>query len=380
VYWRLVPAAALLFVLLAPGAGVAAPGLRLGFDDDTLKWMVRPNGVVGVTHDLGVGTTRITIPWRRGQRRPRRVAQIYLNRAAKAIALGQDVVIAVYGPASQAPIAAKWRRQYCGYVKHVVARIPQFKGVVIWNEANSPRYWPSSSGARGYERLLARCWDALHSLRHDVNVIESTAAHYDPAGFLRELGDVYRASGRSRPIVDAFGHNPYPDTASELPWATHTGSGTIGEGDYATLMVALTDAFRFTAQPIPDATHPTLWYLEDGFQTKVPPPLVRFYDGHESDQSVVPPFGTGTTQAAQLRSAIFLAYCQPAVGAFFNFELIDEHRLAGWQSGVMYTNGTRKDSFLPFRETVSTVNRQAVDCRAVPGAPPPTPVSGPPSK
>jgi hypothetical protein len=376
---RLVPAAAILATLLAVGSAHAARDLRLGFDDDTLKWMVRPNGDVGVHQDLGVRTTRITIPWRLGQRRPPRLAQTYLSRAARAIALGQDVVIAVYGPASQAPVGRRSRNQYCGYVRHVLARIPQFKGVVIWNEANSPRYWPPSSGARGYERLLARCWDALHSLRHEPNVINSTASHYDPGGFIRAVGDAYRASGRERPLVDTFGHNPYPETASEVPWAAHSRTDTIGEGDYARLLDALTDAFRFTAQPLPDATHPTLWYLEDGFQTQVPPTLARLYRGEENDPAVVPPFGGGTTQAAQLRSAIFLAYCQPAVGAFFNFELIDEQRLAGWQSGLLYTNGARKESFLPFRDTVAAVRRGAVDCRTVAGAPPPVAPSGPPN-
>jgi hypothetical protein len=289
-------------LVLAAGAH-AGRDLRVGFDDDTLKWMVRPNGDVGLHHDLGVGTTRITIPWRRGQRRPDRLAQTYLSRAARAIALGQDVVVAVYGPASEAPVHRRLRREYCGYVRHVLARIPQFKGVVIWNEANSPTYWPEWSGARGYERLLAHCWDALHSLRNPMNVIDSTASHYDPAGFVRALGDAYRESDRRRPIVDTFGHNPYPETASEVPWAVHTSTGTIAEGDYGTLMDALASAFRFTEQPVPDATHPTLWYLEDGFQTGVPPALQRLYKGHENDPAFISPFGSGTTQAESSGSA-----------------------------------------------------------------------------
>jgi len=34
-----------LVVLALSPTAAAAPGLRLGFDDDTLKWMTRPNGV-----------------------------------------------------------------------------------------------------------------------------------------------------------------------------------------------------------------------------------------------------------------------------------------------------------------------------------------------
>jgi hypothetical protein len=363
--------AVLIALALAPAAS-ASTNLRLGFDDDTLKWMSRPNGDVGVHHDLGVRTTRITIPWRRGEVRPRRVSQTYLNRAAKAIVLGQDIVIAVYGPASEAPVDALWRSQYCSYVHHVLAVIPRIAGVVIWNEANSPRYWPSGAGAPAYEQLLATCWDTLHRLRHPVNVIDSTASHYDPAGFIRALGDAYRESGRMRPIVDTFGHNPYPETASELPWTRHPFTDTIGEGDYAALVDALTAAFQFTGQPLPSAVSPTLWYLEDGFQTAVPPELQRLYTGRENDPFVVPPIGEGTTQAAQLHDAVDLAYCQPAVGAFFNFELIDEHRLVGWQSGLLYTNGTRKPSFLAFRDVVAAVVHKRIECAKVAGAPAPT--------
>lgn len=372
---RLLPVV-LAVLALAPAAS-ASPGLRLGFDDDTLKWMTRPNGVVGVHRDLGVQTTRITIPWRRGELRPRPVSQTYLSRAAKAIVLGQDIVIAVYGPAKEAPVDAVSRSQYCSYVHHVLAVIPKIVGVVIWNEANSPRYWPQAAGAPAYERLLAKCWDTLHRLRHPVNMIDSTASHYDPAGFIRTLGDVYRASGRLRPIVDTFGHNPYPETAAESPWVRHPSTDTIGQGDYDKLLDALRTAFQFTGQPVPSAERPILWYLEDGFQTAVPPLLRHLYTGRENDPFVVPPIGDGTTQAAQLRDAVFLAYCQPAVSAFFNFELIDEHRLVGWQSGLLYTNGTRKPSFLAFRGVVSAVEKQKVDCSKVAGAPPPTSNPGP---
>ena len=104
----------------------------------------------------------------------------------------------------------------------------------------------------------------------------------------------------------------------------------------------------------------------------MPPVLRHLYTGRENDPFVVPPIGQGTTQAVQLRDAVFLAYCQPEVGAFFNFELIDEHRLVGWQSGLLYTNGTRKPSFLAFRDVVSAVTRRKVDCAKVPGAPPST--------
>jgi hypothetical protein len=358
-----------MLVPAAPARG--APGLLIGFDDDTLKWMSRPNGVIGAHRDLGVTTTRITIPWRHGDVRPRRLAQIYLHRAAHATQLGQRIVLAVYGRPAESPDDAASRNEYCSYVRHALARIPAIQDVVIWNEANSPTFW--RGGPAQYEALLARCWDRVHTLRHPVNVISSTASHHDPAGFMRAVANVYVRSGRTRPLVDTFGHNPYPDSSSEPPWAIHPFSTTVGQGDYQRLVDTLTEAFAFTAQQVPSASRPSLWYLEDGFQTAVPTALRHLYDGEENERSLVSAFDVVPdpavpTQAEQLRHAVYLAYCQPGVGAFFNFELIDEHRLVGWQSGVMWTNGTRKPSFYAFKQIVEDVQTHNVDCTTVPGA------------
>jgi hypothetical protein len=72
-------------------------------------------------------------------------------------------------------------------------------------------------------------------------------------------------------------------------------------------------------------------------------------------------------QAGQLRDALLLARCQPAVGAFFNFELLDEDRLAGWQSGVLWRDGTEKPSYGAFRDAVALVRSERLDCATVPG-------------
>ena len=365
---RLVLVCALALVL-APAAG-AAPWLRLGFDDDTLKWLTRPNGLVGAQQQLGAPFTRLTIPYRRGWVSLRPVVKVYLDRAQRAAELHQKVVLAVYGDARDAPLDAISRKHYCTYVHAVLKRVPGFAAVVIWNEANSPRYWPQGPAAAGdYEALLARCYDALHATWPTMNVIDSTASHYDPASFILEMGDAYRASGRDRPIVDNFGHNPYPDYASEPPWATHPGTGTIGEGDYTTLLAAITQAFQGTAQRVPSATWARIWYLEDGFQTAPPRALSRFYRGHENDTTALAP----DAQAAQLTAAIELAYCQPAVSGFFNFTLLDETRLVGWQSGLFYKNGARKPAFTAFQAVAAKVAARAIDCSQVEGAPATTP-------
>ena len=76
--------------------------------------------------------------------------------------------------------------------------------------------------------------------------------------------------------------------------------------------------------------------------------------------------------------ALLLARCQPEVGGFFNFELLDEDRLAGLQSGVLYRDGTERPSYDAFKSAVAEVRGGTVDCSAVTGAaagpaPPPGP-------
>lgn len=353
--------AVVVVLLLVPAHALAAPGMFVGIDDDTAKWMGRPNGLYTAYQDLGLGAVRITIPWHRGDTHPTRLQQTYLHRVAMLMALGERVVLAVYGRPAQAPTTPTLRTQYCGYLAHVLVRLP-VRDVVIWNEANNPTFWPSSAGATGYERLLATCWDTLHALHRHVNVITSTAARHDPAGFIERLGAAYRASRRARPIADTFGHNPYPRTSAEAPWTAH-GDGTIGEGDLPILLGAYHEAFDGTPQPPPGTGRATIWYLEDGFQTTVPAPLRPLYRGTLVETDLAPV--SAVQQAAQLTDAVELAYCQPAVGAFFNFELLDGGRLSGWQSGLLWRNGTRKPAYEAYKQAAAAVAAGTVDCATV---------------
>jgi hypothetical protein len=356
-----------------PGPLPASPTTPfvIGVDDDHAKWLARPDGLMAKYRELGLEAVRLTIPWRRGQSRPTNV-RVYLHRAAMLIQRGQRVVVSVFGRPEDAPVDELSRRQYCDFLHYVFVRIP-FRDVAIWNEANSPRFWPSAAGAEAYERLLSTCWRRLHAVRRDVNVISTTAAHHDPAGFVRALGDAYRAAGRRHPLLDTFGHNPYPDNAAEPPWIRHGDPETVGQGDLDRLLRPIVDAFSGTPQRLPAEARTTVWYLETGFQTTVPRGKKRFYTGAETDSYVVPPMAPEDAepwvrdQAGQLRDALLLARCQPAVGAFFNFELIDEDRLAGWQSGVLWRDGTQKPSYDAFKDAVALVRSGRLDCATVHG-------------
>ena len=285
--------------------------LLVGVDDDTLKWTPFPLTVVRRQEALGADAVRVWVPWH-GEIAPTAVRRDELARAEIA-ARKTTVVLAVFGFGAQTPTAAWQQTRFCGYARAALSLVPDARAVVVWNEANSPTYWRGTPAQ--YESLLARCYGELHS-KH-VEVLDSTASAHDPIAFIDALATAYRDSGRTQPLVDAFGHNPYPETPTESPDVVHRGD-FIGEADYPRLVTALR-AFGRT---------PSIWYLEDGFQTtKITP----------------------AQQALDVTAAVDLAACQPLVHAYFNFELVDETRVEGWHSGLIWRGGKLKPAAAAFQ-------------------------------
>ncbi|MGE5274058.1 MAG: hypothetical protein ACM3QU_09935 [Verrucomicrobiota bacterium] len=383
----------LALACLLTGPARAGQGLVVGVADDTLKWSDKPTAQRALTYsrDLGLRAVRVTVPWTPGQTRLGVLDRQPVDRMILATwGGGLRVVLAVYGKADDAPQTDAQRDAYCRFVASLLQRYPGVRDVVIWNEPNSSRFWRPQFAADGaslapaaYEALLARCWDVLHAARPGVNVIAASAPRgndnpgasanvsHSPGNFYRKLGLAYRQSRRRLPILDTVGHNPYPVTNAERPWTRHPGSTTISEGDYDKLMTVLTEAFGGTAQPVPGRRGVTIWYMEQGFQTTVDPAKAAFYRGRETVRQLLPPFfalaagvtaGLAPDQATQVSDALQLAYCQPAVGAFFNFELADETNLAGWQSGLLWSDLTPKPSYVAFRSAVRRVASGRVDC------------------
>ena len=119
----------------------------VGVTDDTAKWMGRQDGIVGVHRDLRLMAVRVTLRWRPGEVRPTKLQGVYLHRIARMAQLNDRIVLSVYNVARYAPTAPPARNQYCAFLRGVVRRIPLIHDVEIWNEANSPAYWPGDEGA-----------------------------------------------------------------------------------------------------------------------------------------------------------------------------------------------------------------------------------------
>src|SRR5437773_12053549 len=114
-------------------------------------------------------------------------------------------------------------------------------------------------------------------------------------------------------------------------------------------MNVLWTSFDGTPHAVPGMRRVCISYVEDVFQTVAPPEKRRYYRGRENDVHAVPALAprwetTVVDQATQLRDAILLAYCQPAVTGFPNFGLLYEDRPRAWQSGLLWRSGSRKPS------------------------------------
>ena len=368
--------------------GSAERGLLVGITDN--MFLTAPGPAFADARDLGLNAVHVFLTWTPNETAlsPTSVAEFECDDDG-----GQGIPhhCLCGRQATDAPTDATARDAYCAYVASLLAGYPAINDVVIWNEPNHdlfrrPQYRPGGSDAApaAYESLLADCWDVLHSVRPGVNVIMSTSpsgnnnpeaksnASSAPATFIEDMGAAYRASGRTRPIFDTVGHSAYGADSAEPPSESHAGSRYIGEGDLDELVLAVTQAFGGTAQPVPGACTgsercPSVWYLEDGWQTVPDSAHAHLYTGVETDTHPVTdgPTSAGLTaptQASQLISGIDLAYCQPYVGAFFNFQLGDQTDLAGWQSGVLWADSSRKASYGAFRQAIQYVATRTITC------------------
>jgi hypothetical protein len=385
-------------------AATAAPGLMVGATEDMFK--LEPGLGGSLARDLGLQAARVSLHWEAWQTTLNPEDAAELENAAST---GVRVVVAVYGWRDQAPQDAVSRDRYCSYVRDLLQQVPQINDVVIWNEPNISYFWRPQFTADGgsaapaaYEALLARCWDVVHTLRPGVNVIapvtspwgnddpdNSVVISHSPVTFIRKLGEAYRASGRTEPIFDTVGQHVYGSSPGERPWRQHPYSRRISQGDLGKLVDLLQDAFGGTRQPVPgmpvNERSASIWYLESGFETTPDPEKRPLYRNEETtaalpDSLGEPPWtvlpdasSPAPDQATQLRDAVRLAYCQPYVGAIFNFLLRDQEELNYWQSGVLWADRTPKDSYGAFRGAIAEASSGNVDCSLfgfAPGEPP----------
>src|SRR6185312_1289591 len=274
-------------------------------------------------------TARVTVTWQRGQTTMDEGLLSDLRAGIdKARAAGTDVYLDAYpNGSSQTPASTADQAAFASWLASAVAGLPGLKHVIVGNEPNLNLFWfPQfgSSGqdvaAVGYERLLARTYDAVKAVAPRVEIVGGTLAHsgtdrrgtgrdtHSPAQFILDLGKAYRASHRTKPIMDAFSYHPYMERSDLPPTFRHNPlAKTITIADYGKLISSLQRAFGGTKQK--GQTLP-LVYDEFGVEAKIPPTRASLYTGTEP--ATTHPVSEAT-QARYYAEGFHLAACQPTV-------------------------------------------------------------------
>jgi hypothetical protein len=322
-----------------------------------------------VSADAGFDAVMVSSMWKPGAEAPSAEERLTLGNVVKA-ADGEGMRVFVFvwhGLSGATPRTVHARRQFAVYAAALARAFPQIRDFVVGNEPNLNTFWMPQFGpggrdaaASGYLDMLARTYDALKAVSPDIHVIGGALAPrgsdrpgtkrdtHSPTKFIEDLGAAYRASHRSKPIMDAFSIHPYMRTSKLPPTDTHAASTTITVGDYPKLVNLLARAFTGTPQRSGDLP---VYYTEFGVQTRVPAAHRHAYTDLQSPSAIdaVDP----QTQARYYREALELAACQPTVKALFVFHTFDEPDLAGWQSGLYYADQKPKPSLPAFRKAAA---------------------------
>ena len=386
----LAPLAAALAALAAAPAALAGPSLFVGTADDGAVWG-DPSAQASLAQQAGFDSMRLTAQWVSGNTKLDPVIAAKLRAAvAAAQAHGIRPVVSIYNVNSvQAPGDPILQSEFAQFAQDVVLTLPTVKTFIVGNEPNSSYYWQpqfdtqgGDLAARNYEALLAATYDAVKAVRPDVTVVGGALdsmgtdsarnrPSHSPLVFIRDLGRAYRASKRTKPIMDVFDQHIYESNSSLPPSMTHSNSTTVGAADYPRLVAALGQAFDGTAQL--GSTLPIV-YGEYGVESIIPPSEAGHYTGHEN--ATAKPVDE-TTQAAYYIQAMKLAMCQPNVVGLMLFHVDDEADLSAWQSGLFYADGTPKSSLGAVRDAMAAA--RAGTLTSCPDATPPTVSVAPPA-
>src|SRR5438874_3891114 len=363
--WRI--SAALASACAALVLTGAASGTTFGVADDAGKYAEDGGaGFFTMLTQLGMTENRIAVFWDPSQ--PDTIVdQAFLDRAIpQAQRRGIDVMFAIYPLKARALVDTPNGVQlFAQYAAKVAERYPYVRKMICLNEGNQPRFHQpqfddAGNGISGYvqEQAMAACYDALKAVDPGIDVIAfglsprgnddfdavSNVSH-SPIRFLKEVGDAYRASGRTTPIAVDVSIHCYPNLNTDAPSIGYAWP-KVGCVNLDRFKQAWWDAFHGTAQPLFRETGQTedpfvrIFVDEVGYQARVAPEKAALYSGAENV-----PVVDEATQGAYYAQLIALMACDPNVALLNFFHAVDESNLAAWQSGVVLPDGSRRASF-----------------------------------
>ena len=362
----------LVVSLAAARPAHAAPGLLLGAVEDEVRapTLAEAESKIAQLRLAGFRAVRVETIWSPGQTKPTADELTILRNVASAGDMeGVRVLVTVMSKGSSTtPLTDAEQSDFASYAASVV-RDAGVHAVIVGNEPNLNRFWlpqfgpdGSDAAAASYYTLLARTYDAIKAASADTTVYglavsprgsdnpDGIRQTHSPTAFIRDVGAAYRASGRTKPIMDALSIHVYEDTSSLPPTFAHPNTTAIAIADYDKLVGLLAEAFDGTAQP---GSELPILYGEYGVETQIPAAKASLYTG---DEPTTTKPTTETTQASYYQQALALSFCQPTVKGILILHTIDESPLDRWQSGLFYADGSPKSSLPAVR---TALNRTA---------------------
>src|SRR5262245_40794795 len=257
--------------LVVPSFAHAGPGLVVGAVEDDLRasTSIAAEARMAEFRLDGFRAVRVTSYWRPGSTRPTDEELTVLQNVADAGARnGVAVFVTVMSPGSATtPLTAEARSDFASYAAAIVDAAPTITRLIVGNEPNLNRFWlpqfnlDGSSAAPGaYLALLAQTYDAVKAISPGVRVYGAAVSPrgtdrpggvrptHSPTTFIQQMGAAYRASGLTRPVMDALSIHVYGENSSIAPTVAHPLNTSIGIADYDKLVSLLDEAFDGTAQ------------------------------------------------------------------------------------------------------------------------------------
>jgi hypothetical protein len=372
---RLLAALIAVSALVAVG-GASADPLRYGVADDWPKF--HPCGDIWwkSAKDIGFQDLRITVQWNGPGAAI--VAPDGIKMAVDcALLQGMRPILAIY-PAKPSLIGSNASAQasFAGFVAQVGQAYPTVLNFIVGNEPNVNRFWQpqfvggQDAAGKDYEHTLAQSYDALKKARPNAvvwgpaissrgndNANAVSNPSHSPVWFIKDMGDAYRASGRTTPIFDEFNMHPYPPIQDTDPFTKPFLWPQAGAANLDRVKQALWDAFHGTGQPIPaeqagGRVAQAAKFANQGL------PLNLDEVGEQTDVMSSPHAGAYTSppenvkpiseqqQSQAYTDLMDIAACDPDVKSLLFFPLIDEQDVgSGFQSGEMYVDQAHKASY-----------------------------------
>ena len=366
---------AVLVAAAGCAAASAAAGLRVGIAEDATKYADDGgSNFFKSFNDLGMTANRITVLWdpTDGNDGLTIAEEGFLDRSLPVAAIhGIDVVLSVY-PAQARAFAVDTQNRivlFAQFLQKLAVEYPQVKMFIVGNEPNQPRFMQPQFvrdrkgnyrpvAAATFARVMAASYDALKAVDPEITVVgiglsprgnDNPRARSNisrsPVRFIADLAAAYRKSRRTRPLMDALGFHPYPNSNAD-PFVRGYSWPNAGLPNLDRIKQAIWDGFHGTAQPVfgegareaPGALRLVL--DEYGRQAQIISSVRRMYTGRENIRPV-----NEATQARMYAQTLRLAACDPTVSDLFFFHLIDETDLDRFQSGLLRADGTPRPSY-----------------------------------